>query len=522
MSKYTVTEQIGKGATSVVYEGIIKNTNEKVAIKVIDSKDRRHLHLAANEIRVLQRLSHPNIIKIIETVETDRQTLIVLEKCKFSLSSVAKTGNLSYKSILRIFRDILVGIRYLHSNGIIHRDIKLGNVMISETNDLKIIDFGLSKDTFFSAPKTFCGTPDFISPEMMGRLPYTKKTDIYSAGMLIYFLIFRCDYSKTRMEMGKKSGEYGELVRVLEKMLEKDPSKRISAEEALSSSIFQGFFPKITRIDNGIKNFQINTKLGEIEYSNETIQMKTTKPEKIFSIKSGMGGIYEKVRGEEVYLPFYAVDTKTLKLVSFCYSILTLVKKRTPVVIILTDRGKFFKMLKDSVYVYIIDEYYVVWQDGIITGKSLKSKEKVPVETVEDEMKDLIYESNCVLQEDRTGKRPLTIDKRKVKGGSLYCSAYQPSGISLDSSNTLGSLARGRYSRKEYAPVFIRGGAIVRVAPYLYYLSLQMGEYYLLDVNSQEIIKYAEGRTGEVHRIGKQTEGEILEKVILFEDLLRM
>ncbi|KAI5137356.1 hypothetical protein NEAUS06_2187 [Nematocida ausubeli] len=520
--KYTITEQIGRGATSVVYEGINRKTQEKVAIKVIDSQNTRNLHLAANEIRVLQRVSHPNIIKIVETVETETQTLIVLEKCKFSLSSVAKTGNLPYKTILRIFRDILVGMRYLHGIGIIHRDIKLGNVMISDTNDLRIIDFGLSKDTLFSAPKTFCGTPDFISPEMMDRMPYTKKTDIYSAGMLIYFLIFRCDYNKAKLETGKKSEQYGGIVRVLERMLEKDPNRRISAEEALSMPIFTSFFPKLVSME-GIKSFQIATKLGKIEYTGEKVTMSEGAAN-IFSMRAEMGGIYQidKKTGQETYTPFSSIDTKTLKLVGFCYSILSLVKKRTPVVIILTDKGKFFKMLTDAVYVYIIDDFYILWQKGEISAKCLKSKKRVAAADAElEEMKVLIYESSQALQEAASSERPILIDRRVVQRGSLHHSAYQSMGISVDSA-TLANLSPKVIMRTahEYAPIFTKHGSVIRLEPYIYYLCIGYREVLILNVQTEEITEFQIGAPKQVHQITAATSRSILQKVLLFEEVL--
>ncbi|KAI5167483.1 hypothetical protein NEIRO03_1974 [Nematocida sp. AWRm78] len=517
--KYKITEQIGKGATSAVYEGINTRTQKKVAIKVIDSQSTRNLHLAANEIRVLQRLSHPNIVKILETVETERQTLIVLERCKFSLSSVAKTGNLPYKSILRIFRDILVGVQYLHANGIIHRDIKLGNVMISDANDLKIIDFGLSKDTLFSAPKTFCGTPDFISPEMMGRMPYTKKTDIYSAGMLVYFLIFRCDYSRERIQAGKKSEQYGEMVHLLERMLEKDPNKRITAEEALTSRIFTGFFPKLISM-GGIKPFKISTKLGNISYADEKVTMATDLA--VFSMRGDMGGVYQKdaKTSQEVYTPFSTTDTKTLKLVGFCYSILGLVKKRTPVVIILTDKGKFFKMLTDTVYVYIIDDFYIIWQNGEVSGKSLKNKERIsPTPQEIEEIKTLIHEAEITLQESVSSQRPILADKRIHAKGTLHHSAYQSVGISVDS-NTLANLSPRSQKQNEYTPVFTQNGSILRIEPYVYYLCVSEREAYILNVQTEEITECTPEMPKQVHKIRASTHKSILEKVLLFQELL--
>lgn len=508
-SKYKVTEQIGKGATSIVYEGISRKTQEKVAIKVVDSRNRRNLHLAANEIHVLQRLSHPNVIKIIETVETETQTLIVMEKCKFSLSSVAKSGSLPYKTVLRIFRDILVGLRYLHANGVIHRDIKLGNVMISEKNDLKIIDFGLSKDTTRSAARTFCGTPDFISPEMMERQPYTKKTDVFSAGMLIYFLVFRCDYSRAQIEAGRASSEYGGLVCLIERMLEKSPEKRISAEEALSDRIFKGFNPKVTEIE-GLKDFRIKTKLGEISCNRAEIKMEWDG--RSFTVREGLEGIYEKEDGKgEMYTPFYCVDTRKLKLVSFCYSIISLVKKRTPVVAIITEKGQFYKMAQNSTYVYHTPSGLAVYQNGKQTSgpKTTEDRKK--------EIEDLIKEANLALKKETNPDLPITIDKVKGKRSGMV-PVYGPMGVSVES-GTLAHLYGGG-ARKERTPVFIREGVLIRLEAYVYGLMLYSGGFMVLDVEKQTVEEYAEGENKRVYGIDSCTEKKVLERIVLFEKML--
>ncbi|KAI5179785.1 hypothetical protein NEOKW01_0248 [Nematocida sp. AWRm80] len=533
LGKYTVTEKIGRGATCIVYEGYNTRTKERVAIKVIDSRNKRYLQLAVNEIRILQGLSHPNIIRLIETIETETQTLLVLEKCRASLSSIARAGSLPYKAILRIFRDILVGLQYLHSNGIIHRDIKLGNVMISDTNELKILDFGLSKNTFHSAPKTFCGTPEFISPEILGRQPYTKKTDIYSAGMLVYFLLFRSDYSEDRLQKAKYSEKYRDMILLLEKMLKKDPQERISASEALQDRLFTQFTPVITSVE-GMKPFNIKTKLGELTYRKEILQMCSERT--TFYIRSGMSGIYQKniKTFNESYIPFSSVDTKTLKLVSFCYSVLLLIKRRTPVVIIVTDRGRFFKMLKDRVYVYITHSYYILWQDEDISVKSLSTQRTVNVPVDKQELHSLIYQSIDIYTKQGHLPKPIVLDKRTVPRGTLKQSAYSPIDLSVPESTTLFNLpispgtvlntpsafTQTQDTKNTPMPLFISNGCIIRVAPYIYTLFLSYSEVYTLNTLLQTLTRYSRTHEPIIDQITSSTKTAVLKNILLFEPVL--
>lgn len=408
VGKYTLEKQAGRGATSVVYAGRSRRTGEEVAIKCIPSFPARNISLALNEITALQKISHPNVIRLVETVETNDRTYLVLEKCKFSLSSVAKAGPLPTKVVVRLARDLLVGLHHIHSLGIIHRDIKLGNVMISRANEVKIIDFGLSTDTSCRSPKTLCGTPEFISPEIINRRPYTKKTDIYSAGILVYFLAFRRDFapsflSALRAGAGDKDAQ--DLADLIAHMIEKDPDKRISAADALAHRVFRRFAPGVVGFEN-LADFSISTKLGKVDLRGHQLAFGG---ESSFVIKTGMNGVYQ---GDHLqYTPFALLDSKSLKMVSFCYSVVSLIKKKTPVVIIFTDRGKFFKMLEDGVYVYVDGQYTVEWKEGVFTAK--RNKAHAPEYVVDEgEFKRWIYESIKYLNHSDARQLPVTVDRR--------------------------------------------------------------------------------------------------------------
>lgn len=439
--KYRLDRQIGKGATSAVFSATNTETGEEVCIKRIPSWPPRNLSLALNEINVLQKISHPNVIRMIETVETRDKTYLVMERCKFSLSSIAKSGEVPEKVVVRIARDVLVGLNHLHSLGIIHRDIKLGNVMISKNNEVKIIDFGLSVDTNYKNPRTLCGTPEFISPEIMNRGPYTKKTDIYSAGVLIYFLLFRRDFSLSYLRERRDKRDFVDLI---EKMTERDPDRRIGALDALSHRLFRSFFPNVVDFDK-LTDFSVNTKLGRIDLKNKTIFFRSRGTS--FFIKMGMNGVYvqppsspknasSRTFGEGVYSPFVSLDSRSLKMVSFCFSFISLMNKKTPLVVIFTDNGKFFKMIEDGVYFYVSQDCVVEWKKGVFALK--KNKTPLPTEALADiiqesTFKTLIFESMSLLN-NNAGSLPIVVDKRRACGrreeerrGVLYDAADIPS-----------------------------------------------------------------------------------------------
>lgn len=147
------------------------------------------------EIGIQKALVHENIAQIYEVVEQDSNIYIFIEFCSRGelFEHINKCGPLSYNRALKYFKQIYSAVCYLHYHSIAHRDIKTENVLIDERGNAKLIDFGLSSyygtdDSHFL--KTFCGSPSYLSPEMMKKNKYDPKMiDVWCLGITLYAML---------------------------------------------------------------------------------------------------------------------------------------------------------------------------------------------------------------------------------------------------------------------------------------------------------------------------------------------
>ncbi|PRP79114.1 serine/threonine-protein kinase MARK2 [Planoprotostelium fungivorum] len=186
---YQIGETIGEGSFSKVKLGVHKNTGEKVALKTIG------LERFRREIQIHQKLNHPNIVKLMEVIEKDECTCLVVEYVLGSdLLDVVmgcQQGKLSEPVAMKYFSDIVRGVRHLHENGFVHRDLKLENIMVGTNGVCKLIDFGLASDwSPEKCLKTPCGSAIYAAPEILLRKDYTgPKADVWALGVLLYSMI---------------------------------------------------------------------------------------------------------------------------------------------------------------------------------------------------------------------------------------------------------------------------------------------------------------------------------------------
>ena len=321
--KYKVLKKLGGGAYGSVYKAKNNFLNIFVAIKKIKKikeNESEDLNIKKNEIDILKKLSHPNIVKIYEFYSSKNHYHLITEYCKYGELFSYMRNSFSEKQLAIIFYQIISGLWYLHDNNIIHRDIKPENIMISykekdiETQEeyfwVKIIDFGTAK--IFEKNKSedvIIGSLYYIAPEVLKK-NYNEKCDLWSVGVILYMAlvgkapydgksdteildkITKFDYNDKEMRFIVHSNEVKDLV---SKLLEKDVNKRLSAKEALNHPWFKkycgrGLFGNFKTEDiqlyiNNLFYYSFNSKLQQLILAFLVHNLSTTSESSIIMMK---------------------------------------------------------------------------------------------------------------------------------------------------------------------------------------------------------------------------------------------
>ena len=196
--KYEKIEIIGSGSFSDVYRAKNIETNEYVAIKKI-KKIRINKERIKTEIEIMKKLKSENSVKLIEIFESKESFYLILELCYLNIEEYLKNRNegLSIEEIREILLDLNKGFKEMNENKIIHRDIKASNILISlnklkiNKTIFKISDYGLSKLLKINNCKSNCGTSETMSPESLKGELISSKSDIWSLGILIYYMLYK-------------------------------------------------------------------------------------------------------------------------------------------------------------------------------------------------------------------------------------------------------------------------------------------------------------------------------------------
>lgn len=277
---FTFITQIGSGAFGKVYRVSSKLTNKIYALKVLSKNQLTHLKLMdqlKNEINIFSRCHHENIIALYAAFEDQNYIYMIMELANDSnlFNKLKKQKKFNEKISADYLRDIIQALIYLHSQNpvILHRDLKPENILIHD-GKCKLSDFGWSNvdDEFRN---TFCGTPDYLAPEMILGSGHTEKLDIWTIGILLYELLHgkppfspkdKIADGRIMQKMIEKNilkgdiefGEFlsGEAIDCIKSLLNSESSLRPSAKEILDLPFF--------------KKYCLNAKSNEKSFSTNT------------------------------------------------------------------------------------------------------------------------------------------------------------------------------------------------------------------------------------------------------------
>ncbi|CAD8096433.1 unnamed protein product [Paramecium primaurelia] len=179
-----ILQQIGYGKFSKVMLAMLNG--EKFALKIINKsctiKTQTQQHLQ-REIQIMKQLNHPNIVKLFKDFSDEKNVYLLLEYCNQGSLFNQKFDQTQIKQIIK---EVLLALKYLHNQGIMHRDIKPENIYL-HNNHVKLGDFGIAQ-YIKKQSKSFCGTLDYMAPEVINQNFYDNRIDIWSVGILAYEL----------------------------------------------------------------------------------------------------------------------------------------------------------------------------------------------------------------------------------------------------------------------------------------------------------------------------------------------
>ena len=305
-------KKLGGGGFGEVYEFIDNENGEIKAAKIIPLKKLETPHSNEayfNEYKFNNSLNYKYICKCYSTFKDTQNAYFILEyQPNKTLSDlISNRYTLTEIEVKHYCYELLLALEYLHSRNIIHRDIKLSNVLLSEKMEVKLCDFGLAIENRGDNNKTICGTPNYIAPEILNHkntFNYSFETDIWSFGIIVYTLFFHKtpfespEKGKTRKNIQNiiysfpSNNEVNENAKdLIRKIFVKNPSQRPSIKEIKECNFFQNgkgipkYMPSSTRtiklseeeMDNFVKEAILKDECLDKEFI-KTLDNKSNSP----------------------------------------------------------------------------------------------------------------------------------------------------------------------------------------------------------------------------------------------------
>ncbi|MEV4219060.1 protein kinase [Nonomuraea sp. NPDC049725] len=245
--RYRLLSKLGEGGMGAVWRARDELLDREVAIKEVTAAGQRAAD-TMREARIAAKLTHPNIAAVHDVVLAGERPWIVMQYVPSSSLArmIADRGPLAVPTVTRIGLEVLAALRYAHASGVLHRDVKPGNILLTSEGHAILTDFGLATtldgEPSSGRPGVVVGTPAYIAPERAGGGPSTALSDLWSLGATLYAAVEgRAPYRhsselatlsavvSTRPDPFERAGELAPLIGGL---LEKDPERRTGAAEA--------------------------------------------------------------------------------------------------------------------------------------------------------------------------------------------------------------------------------------------------------------------------------------------------
>ena len=302
VGKYELGRTLGEGTFGKVKYAINTETQEAVAIKVLDKEKIQKQNMGnqiKKEISIMKMVKHKYVVGMIEVLASKSKIFIVLELVTGGelFDKIVRDGKLQEDQALFYLAQLVEGVAYCHKLGVCHRDLKPENLLLDENGNLKISDFGLSSLYVGDANgdgasrteilHTTCGTPNYVAPEVLADKGYDgKKADVWSIGVILYVLMagfLPFDESSIVALFQKiQNADFTypkwfsmEIRQVIDLMLVSDPAKRVSLKELKAHAWLQEKLPNFTE--------------GEDEVSPETVQAIAAEQGGFVGSGSGFG-----------------------------------------------------------------------------------------------------------------------------------------------------------------------------------------------------------------------------------------
>ncbi|KAH1026926.1 serine/threonine-protein kinase PAK mbt [Dendroctonus ponderosae] len=243
--------KIGEGSTGTVCIAQDRSTGRQVAVKKMDLRKQQRRELLFNEVVIMRDYHHPNIVEMFNSYLVNDELWVVMEFLEGgALTDIVTHSRMDEEQIATVCKQCLKALAYLHSQGVIHRDIKSDSILLSLDGRVKLSDFGFCAQVSQELPKrkSLVGTPYWMSPEVISRLPYGPEVDIWSLGIMTIEMVDGEPpfFNEPPLQAMRRIREMPppklknahkvspKLQSFLDRMLVRDPAQRASAQELLS------------------------------------------------------------------------------------------------------------------------------------------------------------------------------------------------------------------------------------------------------------------------------------------------